>query len=163
VNRRPRRLVNPWWLPVAAWLGVIAFSSTSAAGVDSEQAFSSLSWILFKYLHPNYTEYRIIHFIADKGVHVTMFAVLAILLWQAIPRWRWKPAAILLAGGFVGSCSELLQRLYPNRDPAIRDVLINIGGTALGIAICFAISRWNGRGTRHKRIAAEPVYERLVR
>jgi len=27
-----------------------------------------------------------------------------------------------------------LQRFFPGRDPALRDVLINVGGTALGVA-----------------------------
>lgn len=156
---RTRKFFSPWWFAVAGWLGVIAFSSTSAAGQDSEQAFYSLSTVLFRFLHPNYTEYRVIHFIADKGVHVTMFVVLAILLWQAIPRGHWKAAAILVAGGFVGSCSEILQSFYPDRDPAVRDVLINIGGTALGLAICFAVSR----RYRHRSQAIKEPAETVMR
>ncbi len=142
-----KKLANPWWIAVAAWLGVIAFSSTSMAGQGSQEAFVSLSSILFRYLHPSYTEYLIIHFLADKSVHVALFAVLGILLWQAIPSWRWKPVVILVAGGLIGSCSEFLQSFFPGRDPAIRDVLINIGGTALGLGICFAVSRLR----RHRR------------
>lgn len=153
---RTCRFPSPWWFAVAAWLGVIAFSSTSAAGQDSEQAFYSLSSILFRYLHPNYSEYRIIHFLADKGVHVTLFAVLAILLWQALSPFHWKIVAILLVGAFIGSCSEFLQSFYPDRDPAIRDVLINIGGTALGILICFVVSRWRRR-SQFKKKPAETV------
>ncbi|MGH9583304.1 MAG: VanZ family protein [Bryobacteraceae bacterium] len=163
MTTRTRQFANPWWLAVAAWLGVIGFSSTSAAGQDSEQAFFSLSSILFKYLHPNYTEARVIHFLADKGVHVAMFAELAILLWQAIPEWRWKIVAILLAGGFIGSCSEILQSFYPDRDPAIRDVLINLGGTALGIGICFAALRFRRRRSRPEHRHAEPLCDKFVR
>lgn len=163
MTARIRRFPSPWWLAVGAWLGVIAFSSTSAAGQDSEQAFYSLSSILFRYLHPNYSEYWIIHFLADKGVHITLFAVLAILLWQALSPIHWKMVVILVAGGFVGSCSEFLQSFYPDRDPAIRDVLINIGGTALGILICFMISRWLRRRSRTKQTRAQPFCDRLVR
>lgn len=150
MTARIRRFPSPWWLAVAAWLGVIAFSSTSAAGQDSEQAFYSLSSILFRYLHSNYSEYRIVHFLADKGVHVTLFAVLAILLWQALRPVHWKIIAILAAGGLVGSGSEFLQSFYPDRDPAIRDVVINIGGTAIGILICFVVSRWRRRSPLEK-------------
>jgi VanZ family protein len=163
VNSQPQKLANPWWLAIAAWLGVIAFSSTSAAAFDSERAFYSVSSVLFRYVHLNYTEYRMIHFLAEKWVHVTMFMVLAILLWKAIPQRPRKVGIILLVGAVVGSCSELLQSLFPDRDPAIRDVLINIGGTALGIAICLAISRWHRRRVLRKRTPLEPVYERSVR
>ncbi len=57
---------------------------------------------------------------------------------------------ILLCGAIVGSCSEYLQRFFPDRDPAIRDVLINIGGTALGLLICRSVVKWH-----HNRIAGE--------
>lgn len=126
------------------------------AGQSSEAAFSSLSWFLFRFFHPNYAEYRVIHFLADKGVHVVLFAVLAILLWQAMPQGPWKKAAIVLTGAFVGSCSEFLQSFYPGRDPAIRDVIINTAATALGLAICLAFSRWHRRRLM-RRAAAEPA------
>lgn len=162
MTARKKKFANPWWIAVAAWLGVIAFSSTSMAGQGSEQAFFSLSSVLFRYLHPSYTEYLTIHFLADKGVHVTLFAVLGILLWQAIPSWRWNAAIILAAGAVVGSFSEFLQSFFPGRDPAIRDVLINIGGTALGLVICFVISRL--RRHRHpQQTSAGPVYGKAVR
>ncbi|MGH9620452.1 MAG: VanZ family protein, partial [Bryobacteraceae bacterium] len=156
-----KKLANPWWIAVAAWLGVIAFSSTSMAGQGSQEAFVSLSSILFRYLHPSYTEYLIIHFLADKGVHVALFAVLGILLWQAIPAWRWKPVVILVVGAFVGSCSEFLQSFFPGRHAEIRDVLINVGGTALGLGICFAISRL--RRHRRQHTAAGPLCGKAVR
>lgn len=157
-----KKFANPWWIAVAAWLGVIAFSSTSMAGRGSEAAFFSLSAVLFRYLHPSYTEYLVIHFLADKSVHVIMFAVLGILLWQAIPSWRWKLVIILAVGGVVGSCSEWLQSFFPGRDPAIRDVLINVGSTALGLIICSAISRL--RRHRHpQRTSAGPLYGKAVR
>lgn len=158
-------LANPWWFAVVAWIGVIAFSSTSAAGEGSEEAFTSIWSILVRYLHSAVRDYGIygtIHFIADKGVHVTMFAVLAILLWKAIPQWHWKAVAIIVAGAFVGSGSEFLQRFFPDRDPAIRDVLINIGGTALGIGICILILRIHQRRIAHQRIDAAPVCDKVV-
>jgi VanZ family protein len=79
--------------------------------------------------------YRVIHLLADKGFHVTLFSILAVLLWRAIPAGPRKIISILLVGGIVGSISEGLQSFFPGRDPAIRDVLINIAGTAFGIAL----------------------------
>ena len=53
----------------------------------------------------------------------------------------WKSWVIVLCGALVGLCSEFLQRFFPDRDPAIRDVIINICGTALGLAICAVVIR----------------------
>lgn len=155
MTKPTRKSASPWWLAVAAWLGVIAFSSTSMAGQDSEQAFFSLSPLLFQFLHPTIAEYHVIHFAADKAVHVFLFAVLAVLLWQAMPQTPWKKAAIVVTGAFVGSCSEFLQSFYPGRDPAVRDVIINTAATALGLAICLGVSRWRRRFQR--RAPAEPA------
>jgi VanZ family protein len=85
--------------------------------------------------------YGIVHLLADKGFHVTLFCVLAVLLWQALRHSEKKIWVILLSGAAVGSCSEFLQRFFPGRDPAIRDVLINIGGTAIGIAFCIVVTK----------------------
>jgi VanZ family protein len=76
--------------------------------------------------------------LADKGVHVSLFFVLALLLWRILPDVQWKIARILLFGAAVGSASEFLQSFFPGRDPALRDVLINIGGTAVGIGVSVA-------------------------
>ncbi len=130
-----------WRLAVAAWICVIFFSSTSLASEWCENGFSHLSAVFFGQLHAHSTPYDLVHLLADKGLHVTLFCILAILLWQALANMRRKVITILLCGAIVGSCSEFLQRFFPGRDPAIRDVLINIGGTALGMAICALSTR----------------------
>ncbi len=86
-------------------------------------------------MEPESQSYTIVHLTADKGLHVTLFCVLAILLWKALGKVPRKPALILLSGAIVGCGSEILQSFFPDRDPAIRDVIINIGGTALGLLI----------------------------
>jgi VanZ family protein len=79
--------------------------------------------------------YSFFHLLADKGFHVTLFLVLAVLLWKALSPGPWKVARILILGAILGSASEFLQSFFPGRDPAVRDVLINIAGTAFGIAL----------------------------
>src|SRR5581483_11529373 len=123
-------------IAVAAWIGVIFFSSTSLASRWCEALFGCVSRLLFQHVFPTPSSYDWIHLLADKGLHVTLFCVLAVLLWQVNPRLSRKSIAIIACGAIIGSCSELLQRFFPGRDPAIRDVFINIGGTALGAAIC---------------------------
>jgi len=128
--------MNPW-VPVAlGWTGIIFLSSTSTAGVWSEEAFRWLSGLfLGRVMQAGDSVYSFVHLLADKGFHVTLFLVLAVLLWKIVPRGPWKIARILIVGGIVGSASEFLQSFFPGRDPAIRDVLINVAGTAFGIAL----------------------------
>ena len=137
-----------WRSAVVVWICIIFFSSTSLASELCEGGFSYVSAILFRRLQPHSSPYDVIHLIADKGLHVTLFCILAILLWQAVPSVSHKIAVILVCGAVVGSCSEFLQRFFPGRDPAIRDVLINVGGTALGLIICSLVTKRNTAAER---------------
>ena len=128
------------WL-VLAWIGVIFFSSTSLAGKWAEGAFRFLSDLFLFQMPRESSSYGVLHLLADKGFHVGLFCVLAILLWWALPGSQAKASMIVLCGAVVGSCSEFLQRFFPDRDPAIRDVLINIFGTVLGLALCLTVRR----------------------
>ena len=147
--------VSAWIWAVFIWIGVILFSSTSLASRWAEHSFSFLSEGLFGGVDRNSSSYGILHLLADKGFHVSLFCVLAILLWLALRNGIRKPWIIVLCGAVVGSSSEFLQRFFPDRDPAIRDVLINIGGTALGVAICLAASRLQRRFTGRLSEAAK--------
>jgi len=148
------------WLSAAlAWIGVIFFSSTTLASQWCEAAFTRLSTLLFGSIHPGYSSYDVIHLLADKSVHVTLFLVLAALLWKALPSAPAKWAIILLAGLFVGSCSEFFQRFFPGRDPAIRDVLINLSGTALGVILCSKLARHPADPTSGKEDPVTAVVE----
>jgi VanZ family protein len=129
--------VTRWTLATIVWIGVILFSSTSAAGRWSEQVY--LTFFRLVYAGANDGPYGRLHFFADKGFHVFLFLVLAILLWKAIPDAQWKIAAILLLGLLIGSCSEFLQSYFPDRDPAFQDVLINLGGTVAGAVLCLGV------------------------
>jgi VanZ family protein len=134
------RAAHPTWLlATVAWIAVIFFSSTNLAEQWSEQAFRYLSGQILPAMNPG--PLGIMHLVADKGLHVTMFCVLAVLLYLAVPAMRQKTVLILLAGFLVGSASEFLQRFFPGRDPALRDVLINTAGTALGLSFCLLAVR----------------------
>jgi VanZ family protein len=141
ISRMTADRVNGLIWVVFAWIGVIFFSSTSLASKWAEGSFGLLSRALLGQMDEHSSSYSVIHLLTDKGFHVTLFCVLAILLWLAVHQSKHKGRIILLVGAVVGSCSEILQRFFPDRDPAIRDVLINIGGTALGIGICLLLSR----------------------
>jgi VanZ family protein len=128
--------INPWLPATLGWAAIIFLSSTTTAGVWSEEAFRWLSGLfLGRVMQAGNSAYGFIHLLADKGFHVALFLVLAVLLWKIVPPGPWKIARVLIVGGIVGSASEFLQSFFPGRDPAIRDVLINVAGTAVGIAL----------------------------
>ena len=118
-----------WRIAVAAWIGVIFFSSTNLAQQWAE-AFWQLLSAQSSVSHP---QHSIFYLLLDKGFHVSMFFVLALLLCRTLPESRRQDFAVIICGSVVGSCSEFLQRFFPGRDPALRDVFINISGTVLGL------------------------------
>jgi len=133
---------------VVGWIGVIFFSSTSTASRWCEAAFSYLSWMFISGLPRNSSRYGLIHLAADKGLHLTLFVVLAALLFQAMANPHHKIVRILLFGLVVGCCSEFLQSFFPDRYPAILDVLINLAGTAFGVLVSRVLwKRRNAIGT----------------
>lgn len=154
-----RILKDPWHWAVLAWIGTIFFSSTSLAAKWCEEAFRFVTGLFPGGLGPRGPYYELVHLLADKGLHVTLFLVLAVLLWNSIPQGRWKIEEILVCGAFVGSCSEFLQRFFPGRDPAIRDVLINVGGTALGVLVSVAFVRFHRANARDRLSGAEDATE----
>ena len=133
--------INAWIGAVIPWVGVIFFSSTSLASHWAERTFSYFSDQLFSQMPRDSNSFGLVHLLADKGFHVSLFCVLAILLWQAFRSSSHRDVLILLSGAVVGSCSEILQSFFPDRDPALRDVFINIGGTTLGLGFCHLVSR----------------------
>lgn len=137
--------VNFWGWSAVVWVGVIFFSSSSLAGKSSEDAFSALSRLLLGQLQPGTPPYNIVHLLADKSVHIGLFAVFAVLLWKALADVRRRIGWILLLGAITGTCSEILQSFFPGRDPAFTDVLINIAGTALGISLSAIFSKLHAR------------------
>jgi VanZ family protein len=65
-----------------------------------------------------------------------MFTILALLLSRVFASPTLGTiGTILLIACIVGMCSEILQAFFPDRDPAIRDVMINFAGAVLGVAI----------------------------
>jgi VanZ family protein len=122
-------------MAVFAWICVIFFSSTSTAWYWCESAFSYISGIFLSQVPRESASFGAVHLAADKGLHVTLFAILALLLFRAILSPRHRVFRILAFGLFIGCCSEYLQSFFPDRDPAVRDVFINLAGTGLGVLV----------------------------
>ena len=131
---------------VLFWLLVIGFSSTTFAGHWADSVFDQItnnSFIHLRHVDP-YRRY-LVHFMAEKNVHLTMFTVFAILLYQLLGDTKSKTAVVLTFGCCVGIFSEILQSFFPGRDPTVRDAAINLSGTCLGVLICLIANRLRRR------------------
>ena len=141
VLSRQGRTCKVWAAAFFIWCAIVLFSSTSLAGKASDAAFSGF-FVAHLRRYDSYDLYHRyqVHFLAEKSVHIIMFMVLALLLWRVLPGMPGKGGTVFLCGALIGCCSELAQVLFPGRDPALRDVLINILGTGIGTAFSFSRS-----------------------
>ena len=142
-----------YWLVLVLWM-VLIFTASS----DS-QSFPRSSRIvepILRWLFPHISKPAVDDavFYARKGVHLTIYAVLAMLLWRAIRQpvrndqrpWIWKHAglALLLAACYAAG-DEFHQPFIPNRDGCVRDVVIDTCGSAAGLLAVWQIGRWRKR------------------
>ena len=136
--RQPKPARRVWLAASAAWTALILFSSTSSAAVYCERFFGWIYGSIFGKHFTSAEAFDVLNFLAAKGLHLTLFLVLGILLWHVFTAPRWpRVGTVVLAGLIVGTVSELLQSFFPDRDPAIRDVVINGIGTLLGAVVSF--------------------------
>ncbi len=129
------RKMNGGVLWVVAVTVLIAFTSTSLAGEVCDRAFHSVMALSFGPVRPHSFGFLLLHFIAEKGVHLALFAALAMLLSYVMPNERWRTSVILLIAFTSGALSEWLQSFFPGRDPALRDVAINFCGAVFGLIL----------------------------
>jgi len=128
-------------LAVFVLIAVIAFTSTSVAGEACDRAFYFLYSLFFGHLHSHGHAYEVMHFVAEKGVHFGLFLALATLLIKGTPDARWRMPLVLLSGLGLSVASEFLQFFFPGRDPSVRDVLIDFGGTVFGVVLNMIIQQ----------------------
>lgn len=118
-----------WFLLRCFWIAFIFFSSTSAAAEWADLAYYTIM------SHAPGASFlgnqSALYLLADKGFHVFMFAILALVLARIFT----GPTSILAIAFIVGACSEFLQSFFPGRDPAVRDVIINFSGATVGVCI----------------------------
>jgi VanZ family protein len=124
-----------WAIAALLWIGVIMFSSTELAGQNAKQAYSWALAALAGLVHANTAPFNSVRILVEKGFHVFLFVVFAVLLCKAISIRHRNPIFVFFIGSIVGSCSEWFQRFQPGRDPSLRDVCINVAATAFGVVL----------------------------
>lgn len=143
-----------WLILSVLWTGVIFYSSTaSAEGVFDRAlarvlAFLSPSMAIDNGLADEY-------FWEKKAIHVALFFTLAFLLSRTSAYTaHLTPGHIVLLGALIGTASEVLQFLFPSREPAVRDTLINTA------AVCAGVLAFHPWGRRQAKQNGPLTYER---
>ncbi len=121
-----RKALFPW-MAVAAWATLIFFLSAQ---------------------HSLATNFGFWDVALRKAAHVTEYAVLTLLLWNALRVWAMAAGltlAFAAATSFLYACSdEFHQTFVPGRTGTPRDVAIDSGGIAL-MTIFILLMRSKGR------------------
>src|SRR5438874_9446054 len=131
------------WLPVLIWLGVIFLGSTDMLSAEHTSRFlvPFLRWIDPQI---SFTTLNAIQLGIRKLGHLTEYAVLAMLLWRALrsgTRWQMKMSILFLVAGIAcaifAASDEFHQAFVPTRTSSSHDVMIDICGALVGLAICW--------------------------
>jgi VanZ family protein len=141
------RSFSKYWLPVLIWLGIMFVGSTDLLSAEQTSRFlvPFLRW-----LRPDISSEALaqIHFVVRKLAHISEYAILSMLLWRALHvgsslriNTSFLFVAVWLACGIFAAGDEFHQSFVPSRTAASSDVLIDICGATIGLAICFMISR----------------------
>jgi VanZ family protein len=137
------RSLLKYWLPVVIWLAVMFAESTELLSAEQTSRFlvPFLQW-----LKPDISTETLaqIHFFVRKLGHVGEYAILAILLWRALRggtslqgKMAFLFASVWLVCGIFAAGDEFHQSFVPSRTATWRDVIIDLGGAFIGLAICW--------------------------
>lgn len=103
----------------------------------------------FHWLNPGISPVNLLklEMLVRKGGHVSEYAVLALLMFRALANTALLRHAVfamsltLLASGAFAASDEFHQSFVPSRTSSARDVVIDLAGASLGIAL-YALSWW---------------------
>lgn len=146
------------------WVATVAgtiFWFSSQTGSESGEASRGLMEILFSFLDLNEENKETLHLLVRKGAHMTEYAVLGasvcvLLYYLADMGYLRNACAMGMAGGALALSSlfavtdEIHQAFVPGRGPAVRDVLIDAVGAAIGITAVYLIYRHKRRSHNHR-------------
>ena len=138
-----------WVLAVAT--AIFLFSSQT--GEESGDISRGLMDSIFSFLHLDEEGEALLHHLIRKAAHMTEYAVLGasvcvlffylsdIRLWNGMSR-RGMALCALAFSAFFAATDEIHQAFVPGRGPAVKDVLIDSVGAAIGIALIYIVGRY---------------------
>ena len=143
-----------YWLPLLGWLVVIFIGSTNMMSAEHTSRFI-VPFLLW--LKPGMAPQTILVILVftRKCAHVGEYAILALLMWRAL-RWGTSapmrmPAlygAVLLGCALFAASDEFHQTFVKSRTPSVRDVLLDIGGSSLGLLIGASLANRRPKNAR---------------
>ena len=134
-----RRQVWLGWLPVLIWMGLIFSASTDNFSSEHTSRFIEplLRWLFHGRLSAD--TIGLIHFLIRKLAHLTEYAILAVLLWNALrlsaagASMRRLCGLAVLGSTLYAASDEFHQSFVPGREATVRDVLIDTAGATAGL------------------------------
>ena len=153
-----RILQSRWWkayLPVLLWMSVIFIGSTD---LGSSQRTSRIIGPILRWFKPDVSDQtiRAVQAVVRKGAHVTVYAVLAALVWRARraargvsafnSSWSWAEMwGIVLFCGLYAVTDELHQTYVQTRQGSPWDVGFDSAGALAALLVIWALGRWTKR------------------
>lgn len=138
-----------YWLPLLIWMTLIFIGSTDVLSAEHTSRF------LVPFLHwldPQISSAAInsIQIVIRKLGHLTEYAILATLIWRALRSAEngERSTLILFTVSLIGcavfaASDEFHQSFVPSRTSSVNDVMIDIFGAGIALAICVALESRN--------------------
>ena len=142
-------LLLVWTVAVAAAI----FGFSSQTGEESGNVSKGLMNGMFSFLPLSREGQEILHHIIRKSAHMAEYSVLSasvcvlffyladIRLWNGISRRKMAALAFAFSSLFAAT-DEIHQMFVPGRGPSVKDVLIDIVGASIGIALIYIVCRY---------------------
>ena len=128
-------LASVWRIMLGIWLtSVLMVISLPWSKFDARPHWKNVQWVPFEHfsLHPTVLTETILNVIA--------FIPVGYLAARSLAQSHQRPVLGALALGACSSVSiELYQLFCQDRVPSTTDLLMNVGGTAIGVWLAFAI------------------------
>ena len=142
-------LLLAWVISIA--LAIFIFSSHT--GEESGDISGGLTEAIAAFFGADEEAAQGLHTFVRKSAHMAEYAMLGMALCSLLfysadkgyirMRARRQPAALALSGAFLYAVTdEIHQYFVPGRGPAVKDVLIDTAGAAIGIALIWCAARW---------------------
>jgi len=140
------------YLPVVLWMSIIFIGSTD---LGSSQRTSRIIGPILRWFNPDVSDetIRIVQAFVRKGAHVSVYGVLAALVWRGrrVARgvklceggWSWQEALSIIAFcALYAVTDELHQSFVQSRQGSAWDVGFDSAGALCALIAIWALGRW---------------------